>query len=40
MEFRFTMILNSKIKNHLDKKSKNGINRSEYIRTLIEKDIE
>jgi len=40
LDFRFTMILDSEIKIHLDKVTENGINRSEYIRNLIKKDME
>ncbi len=36
---RFTLLLPSKITNHLDMVAKKGITRSEYIRSLIKKDI-
>ncbi len=40
LETRFTLILGGKIRHHLDKIAGRGINRSEYIRTLIERDME
>jgi hypothetical protein len=39
LESRFTLILNTRIRRHLDKVAKTGIARSEYIRKLIEQDI-
>ena len=39
LEFRFTMNLNNRLKNHLDKIAKNGKSRSDYIRELIIKDM-
>lgn len=36
LESRFTLILNSRIKSHLDKVAETGKSRSEYIRNLIE----
>lgn len=39
LDCRFTLILNAKIRKHLDKVAKSGTTRSAYIRKLIEKDI-
>jgi hypothetical protein len=40
MESRFTMLLSADITQYLNRLAKQGINRSEYIRTLIRKDME
>lgn len=40
LETRFTLILDGKIRHHLDMVAGKGINRSEYIRKLIEQDME
>lgn len=39
LESRFTLILPSNVRKHLDKVARSGITRSEYIRELIEQDV-
>ena len=40
LDCRFTLILNNKIKGHLDNVAKTGTTRSEYIRKLVKTDME
>ena len=40
MESRFTLIVDTKIRKHLDKVAGKGVARSEYIRKLITNDME